>query len=59
MTEESAGHVEVCVQSTGTVSQFRVQSFDSSAQGKYPKFILMASNVYTTVEVTNKLYFPH
>ena len=35
MAEESDGHVEACVESSGTLSQFRVRSVDSSALGEF------------------------
>ena len=33
VAEESDGHVEACVESSGLLSQFRVRSVDSSALG--------------------------
>ena len=33
VAKESDGHVEACVESSGTLSQFRVRSVDSSALG--------------------------
>ena len=33
MAQESDGHVEACVESSGLLYQFRVRSLDSSALG--------------------------
>lgn len=33
VVDEAAGHVEVCVRSSGTVQNFQVHSIDASAKG--------------------------
>ena len=57
MAKESDGHVEACVESSGTLSQFRVRSVDSSALGEflYYHLVLQSLNVLWTLNQLSAL----